>query len=222
MRRLGIVAPGLDPSAAQELLQLRPRLRPRDEEVPDGDASAGYGRETQVADAVELGEIGGGGVLPARVPAVEQRELRREHHSLERVEPRGEAFEVVPVLRALSVLPERAHILGQLGVVRHERAGIAHGTEVLRRVEAERRRPSSRARPDAVPPGAVRLACVLDDREAARRGERIEGDDVRHLSVEMHRHDRPRPPRNRGLRRSHVDVVVLLRDVDHDGARAGL
>src|SRR6186997_3086435 len=32
--RLGVVAPGLDPPAAQELLQLGPRLGPDDEQMP--------------------------------------------------------------------------------------------------------------------------------------------------------------------------------------------
>src|SRR4029079_16422253 len=47
--RLRVVAPGLDPPAAQEFLQLGPRPGPHNEQMPDRDASARDRRQAEVA-----------------------------------------------------------------------------------------------------------------------------------------------------------------------------
>ena len=91
------------------------------------------------------------------------------------------------VLPPLSVLAERANRLGEARVVRGERAGVAHRSEILRRVEAERAREPGGAGAEAVALGPVRLAGILDDREPGLVGERPQRPHVGHLPVEVHR-----------------------------------
>ena len=73
------------------------------------------------------------------------RQLVPEHDCLERVHASGEAGSDVPVLLGLAVLTKSAHPVGELQIVRDERACVAHGAEILCGVEAERRGVAFRA-----------------------------------------------------------------------------
>ena len=103
-------------------------------------------------------------------------------------------------------------------MVRDERSGVPHGAEVLRRVEAERRREPACPGAKPIPGGARRLAGVLDEREA----ERPEPPHVSELPVEMDREDESRAVRDRCSRGIGVEVEVCLLDVSDDRSAAGL
>src|SRR5205085_2788171 len=100
---------------------------------------------------------------------------------LDRVEPGGVALELVAVLRALPVLAERDDHVRQRVDVRDERARVARGAEVLARIEGEGRGDAGRAGAEAVARRAVRLAGVLDEREA----EGLQRAHVRELAIEV-------------------------------------
>jgi len=91
----------------------------------------------------ELAVVVGRGAA-AGVPVVEALELDREDRGLQRIEAAVASGERVLVLGAQppAVVAVRADRVGELGVVRGDRAGIAERAEVLARVEAERRRPA--------------------------------------------------------------------------------
>ena len=108
--------------------------------------------------------------------------------------------------------------VGELVVVGDERSGVPHRAEVLRRVEAERRREPARPGAKPVPDGARRLAGVLDQRQA----ERSEAAHVRELPVEMDGEHEARAPGHRGGRGVRVEVEVVLLDVGDDRDAAGL
>src|SRR3954468_13526219 len=92
------------------------------------------------------------------IPLVEMAEIRQEHDRLDRVEPGRVALDLVLVLRTLAVLAKRANLRRHLLVVRRQRAGVTERTEVLARIKAECGCLADRARSNAVPLGAVRLA----------------------------------------------------------------
>ena len=101
--------------------------RAHDEEVPDRIAPGRYRREREVAESCECVEVMGRSLPPLGVPTVEQRQLVYKHQCLKRVEPRGVALPFVTVLLPLAMLPERPDASSEVGVVRHERPGVAEG-----------------------------------------------------------------------------------------------
>ena len=142
-----------------------------DVEVPDGIAAGGHVGQRQIADAGERLRQRASCGAPFLVPAVEQPQLQLEHDRLDRVEPSRVALEIMVILPPLPVFAERANRLGEARVARGERAGVAHRSEVLGRIEAERGRKPGGTGAEAVALGPVRLAGILDDREACPLGK---------------------------------------------------
>ncbi len=186
--------------------------------MPDRVAVRGDGRQVDVADALQGLGVQRRGRAALVVPAVQQRQLVREHDRLDRVEPRREADQLVVVLRALAVLAERLDARHDLLVVGDERSRVAEGAEVLARIEAEGGREAELTGGDAVACRAVGLAGVLDDRQA----ELDQRAHVRQLPVEVHRHDEARALGDRSARRVDIHVQVGLGDVDRHGRPARL
>ena len=151
VRRLRIVAPRADPVRLQMLGQ--PRRDPpsgRRRGATRASFPPATGGSTRSPTSSRAVEVHGGDRTPLVVPAVEQRELPRQHGRLDRVEPRRPADLVVVVLPVLTVLTQRPDARRRASGRRHERAGVAHRTEVLAGIEAERRRVTRRACPPAV------------------------------------------------------------------------
>ena len=146
----------------------------------------------------------------------------QQDERLNGVETRGEADPLVMVLPRLAVLAEGRHALRQRLVVGHEGARVAHRPEILARVEAERASRARRARGEAVAPGPMGLAGILDHGQIVPRGEVGQPAHVDHLPVEMDGKDRPRAAGQRRLHRREIDPVVRLGDVDEDRLQARL
>ena len=98
-----------------------------------------------------------------------------EHDRLHRVEARREPLEAVFVLPPLPVLAQCAEPIGQLVVVGHDGSGIAGGTEVLARIEAEGGSEADRSDAEAVARRAVSLAGVLEEGEILVQSKRAGG-----------------------------------------------
>src|SRR5687767_1224650 len=113
----------------------------------------------------------------------------------------------------MAALPQLLHAFYQTRVVGGDGAAVAVGAEVLRRVEAEGRGVPPRARASAFESRAVRLRRVLDDEEAAARGEIADRLKVGHLPVEVHGDDGTRAPRERALKAARVKRVGFGTDV---------
>ncbi len=125
-----------------------------------------------------------GGLAAAARPLLELLEEQAQERGLELVEARVVADELEVDLVARAVEGEHVHPLAELVVVDRDEPAVAEAEEVLRRVEAERRRD---ARPD--PRRAERLRGILDHRQAELR-ELAE----RHRAAEeVDGHDRLRP-----------------------------
>ena len=75
--------------------------------------------------------------LALLVPLVEMGQLAKKHRSLNRVEPRGPADELVLVLPLLAVFAQCPDPSCELGIACHQRAGVADRSEVLGGIEAE-------------------------------------------------------------------------------------
>ena len=176
----------------------------------------------QIADAGELGRVVRRDRTSRGGPAVEVRKLVQQGERLDRVEACRVALERVVVLPALAVLAQRAHRLGDLLVVGHERARVADRAEVLGRVEAEGRRYPDGARGAPVALCAVRLTSVFDDPDSVAGGHARQRAEVGHLAVEVHGEQEARARRDRSRGRVRVEAVVVLADVRDDGHAAGL
>ena len=87
------------------------------------------------------------------------------------------------------MIAQAAAASGNLVVVGHDGAAVAHHREVLGRIEREHAGPAEAADLLAVPRRAVRLRAVLEDPEAEPRRQVPQGIDVHRLTVEVHRHD---------------------------------
>jgi len=117
---------------------------------------------------------------------------------------------------------KRADRRRQIVIVGHERAGVAHGTEILRRVEAEGTGQPGGPGPKPIPFRAMRLAGILDDTQPMAGGERIQRLHICHLAVEVHRQEERRPTGQARLDRRGIKSVVGLPDVHQGGRGAGL
>ena len=190
--------------------------------MPDGVASRRDRGEDEVADSGQPVGVGGGERASLGVPDVEVAQLVEKDGCLDRVEARGEAFEVVAVLGALAVLAQRDHLIREVLVVRDERAGVAHRAQVLAGIEAEGRCATDRPCCDAVPDRAVRLACIFDDRHVVAIGEVTQRAHVATLAVEMHGHHKARSGRHSGGSGVEVQVVVRSAHIGGHGTSAGL
>src|SRR6476646_698260 len=142
----------LDSACAQPLAQRLALGRAYDVQVVDVGPAARYWNG---AAAQRLG-VAARELAPSGVPTVEAGQLREEDRSLDRVEPAlSGALEGAPIV-APSVLAQLA------GPRRHDSIGgyhcarVAECSEILRRIEAERRDVRDHRHP-------VRLCGILDD-----------------------------------------------------------
>ena len=108
--------------------------------------------------------------LPARRVALELVELAQADRGGDVGQPEVVAEDLVAVALAHALVPVEPDPVGQPVVVGGDEAALA-GRHVLRAVQAERPVPEA-ADPATVELGAVRLAGVLDDRQAVPVGDR--------------------------------------------------
>ena len=114
----------------------------------------------------------------------------------------------------------RATVLASAGSSVVDHAAVAEAAEVLRRIEAERRR-RGRARRRAGPGSRRRWPGRRLRARAGRAGAAIAmiGSMSAHLAVQVDRDDRPGARGDRRLDPGRVDVVGLRLDVDEDRPR---
>jgi hypothetical protein len=161
-----------------------------------------------------------GVALALRVPRIDARQLHQPDRGLQVGHAEVVAQRLVDVAHAHPVLAQHAHPFGQRGVVGGDHAAFA-GRHVLGRVK----RVAGRApRPQrlAVERGAVRLARVLDDRQAVLGGDLGKRRHVGRLAEEMHRDDRARARGDLPLDAGRVDGVVDRVDVGEARRGAGV
>ena len=135
-----------------------------------------------------------------------------ERGGVDLVEARVVADELEPDLRLGAVEAQQPQSLAELLVVDRNQAAVAEREEVLRRVEAERRR-------DALLRDARRaegLRRVLDQRQV----ECLELVERRRPPEQVHGHDRARTRRDPRADVLGVEVERLRIDVGEDGRRA--
>src|SRR5205085_3162448 len=77
-------------------------------------------------------------LAPGRIPAVEMRELHAQERRLQPVEPFVVAEHCMVALPELAEVAPAPRLVGDVLVVRADRAAVTESTEVLARVEAER------------------------------------------------------------------------------------
>ena len=116
-----------------------------------------------------------------------------------------------------ALVDDAAQLAGDVLVVGRDRAALA-GRQLLVRVEAVDRGIAVGADSGAVDAGAQRLAGVLNDRHAGRRGDLVDPPDLARVAEDVHRKDRPRARCDRGLDGRRIEVQRLRVDVgEHRG-----
>jgi len=151
--------------------------------------------------------------LPAlRDPAVELGEEDAQHAGLQLVEARVVADELEVNLVTRTVEPQHAHSLRKARIVRRDEAAVSDAEEVLRRIEAERRR-DARARNVG---RAERLRRVLDDGNAQLHELRQRG----RPAEEVNREDRLRALGDPGGDILGLEVHRRRVDIREDGRRS--
>ena len=147
------------------------------------------------------------------------REARSEDGRLHLVESRVETwFEMVVAVR-LSAVPQPAQPGRERAVAGHDRAAVAKGTEVLRRIEAERAGHADGAHGSAAGCCQVRLTRIFDQRQFVPRGHLLQGVHIRGLSVQMHRQNRPCARRDGAFGCGRVERQTFRIDVGEDWTR---
>ena len=127
----------------------------------------------------------------------------------------------MPVAVGLPVLAHQAEPLRQPVVVRHDRATVAQGGEILRRVEAEAAEPADRARVPAAQLRADGLGAVLDHDHVARLAELDDRIHVGALAVEVDRDHRSRPYAERAAHGVEVHCPRFRLNVAEHRRRTG-
>jgi hypothetical protein len=155
-----------------------------------------------VAEA-ELG-VARGRLAPLRDPRVELGQEDPQDGGLQLVEARVVAEQLEVDLVAGAVEAEHAHALRELRIVRGDETPVAEREQVLRRVEAERRRNAGAGNLRR----AEGLRRVLDHRDAELR----ELGGGRRPAEQVHRDDRLRPRAD--ARRNLLDVEVHRHRID--------
>ena len=103
---------------------------------------------------------------------------------------------------------------GRAVVAGRNHAAVAERAEILRRVEAERRRVADAARAPPLVARAVRLRRILDHDQIVAPRDGQDAIEVDRLAVQVHRHDRLRSRRHRRADRAGVDPVGRRIHVD--------
>ena len=117
---------------------------------------------------------------------------------------------------------EPARCLGHIIVVGEDRAGVTYGTEVLSRIEAERRRVAVRAGAASPVHGSCGLRRVLEHRQAARAGEGGQLLHRRRVAEQVHRDQGSRALGEHRFDRGRGHTVSLGVDIREHRPRAGV
>jgi hypothetical protein len=141
---------------------------------------------------------------------------------VERIEPFVPPFDDVNALRVLTETAEKANSLRELVVIRRHGAAVAERAEILARVEAERREAAECSDTAPLVPRSVRLAGVLDERDASGFAQLEEAIDVRRLTVQVHGDQHASTVGDGGGRRVDVDQPRGFVAIDEDKLGAEL
>ena len=180
-------------------------------------------------DDAEMG--GEGGLISVEhgdarsVGTVEVTEEDVQERPLDLVQPGvSPARPIDLVLPPPSVLPKAPHGGGEIRIVREDGTTIPEGTEVLRRVEGERRDVAEGACDAAAAAQAVSLGAILEDRDVREPGRvhrRAQRRNVDQPAIEVRRDDRERALAERGNGRGDREEMAIGFDVREDGRKAG-
>src|SRR6059058_4859185 len=138
--------------------------RPNHVEVPDGMCTRRHRRSLDELRQ-EL-RVGSSVRSPELVPPVQMSKLHAQHGGLERVEPLVATDRDVLVLSPLTEIAEHAGLVGQRGVARDDRAGVAVCAEILPRIETESGDFAERTATPVLVFGAVSLRRILEEGQA--------------------------------------------------------
>ena len=145
----------------------------------------------------------------AVVPAVDERVQLEQHRGLQLVEPRvvADVLERDLVLRAVEAQDARALARPRRSDVVIRPPSPKHG-QVLGREERERRGVAEGAAAHAAERRAEGLRRVLEQREPVPRADRAQRPHRGRVAEQVHRHDRARARRDRGLDGLRIEAVA--------------
>src|SRR5207302_7783853 len=121
-----------------------------------------------------------------------------------------------------AMITQPAHALSHCRIGSGDASGIAHRTEILRRIKTERRRHSERACTLTSPGGTEGLSGVFDDRHIEFCCKLTEGIHVRALTVEMNRQQRAQVGKRSGAAAGLLRVEVESARINIGKHRPGL
>src|SRR4051812_10045415 len=216
MDRRRVVDRAGDPAGVEMIAQRIALGAADDEEVVDVVAVGPRRGGGDHLAAGQPGAQGGGGVAAALVPVRQVAQLDLEDRRLQGVEAVGAGRQLVVMASPLAVGAEQAHLGVQRRIAGHQGAAVSPATEVLGRVEAEAAGVAERADRPAAVEGAVRLAGILDDGDAALASKRQQRVHLDRAAEEVDRDDAARLLAQRLLHRRGGEQCGLRVDVDDD------
>src|SRR5207247_736789 len=116
----------------------------------------------------------------------------------------------VHVLAEAAVVTQSQTARGEIVVAREHGAAVAHGGQVLRRIERERRGHAEAPHGTAGPGRALRLGAILEEPQAAGRGHVLDRGHVDGLAVQVNGHAPDRARRDPGVRGRLALVLLAL------------
>ncbi len=214
----GVVNGGADAAGVEDLPHAVARGQPDDVKVVD--AARPVQRRLDALNPAERRAVLVCDPPPRRVPSVEVPQLYPEDGRLHRIEAAVEADRSMLILFARAAVAQHRDPLGEIGPRRRHRPAVAGSAEVLGRIEAEAADIAEAAGAPAAIKGAVRLSRVLDHRQRMLCRDGGHCIHIGALPVEVHRDDRLRPRRDRGLDLAGIDQRIVMAHVDQHRPRA--
>src|SRR5579885_2014079 len=132
------------------------------------------------------------GNLPARfIPLIEMRQLDLEDSRLNRVKTKVMPNQQVMILLGRSMIAQQAHLLSQINIVGNEGSAISSSTEIFSRIKTEAGGFAENSGALSFEASAMRLAGVLENRQATIGSYGLDLVHPGRLPVKMHRQNHP-------------------------------
>ena len=172
------------------------------------------GRQSEAWQYGQAGQVGVRHTAAIRVVSVQCAQSLAQKGGLQLIQPGIDPGEFMVILDARAIVREPSKPVGEGRVIGGDRSPVAQCTEVLARIEAERRSIAEAATGLAAEPRTVGLCRVFEQLQAATSGDLAEFAHRGGPAIKVYRNDGPGPRRDGCFDAGGIDVAAAWRGLD--------